>query len=113
MSNEDKIISLLEIVVGKIDTLEYKMDNLEYKFDSLEFKVDGMEYKVNSTDKRLEKMETLQSQTKTDVFAAMEAFEERVLKLQERHLQAVLENISRVENRILDAVNAEEHSFLD
>jgi len=112
MSNEDKIISLLEIVVSKVDTLEYKMDNLEYKFDSTEFKMDGMEYKVDSIDKRLEKMETLQAQTQTDVFAAMESFEERILKLQEKHLLAVLENISRVENRILKAVS-HEHSFIE
>ena len=97
MSNEEKIIALLEIVVSKVDTLEYKMDNLEYKFDSLEFKMDGMEYKVDSIDKRLEKMEALQAQAKTDIFAAMEAFEERILKLQERHLNAVTENISRLE----------------
>jgi len=112
MSNEDKIISLLEIVVSKVDTLEYKIDNLEYKFDSLEFKVDGIEYKAASTDKRLEKMETLQSQTKKDVFAALESFEERILKLQEKHLAAVLENISRVENCILDAVGSE-HSIME
>ena len=112
MSNEDKIISLLEVVVSKIDTLEYKMDNLEYKFDSLEFKADGMEYKVDSMDKRLEKLETFQEQTRTDGFAAMEAFEERILKLQEKHLHTVLENISRVESRILDAVSSE-HNLLD
>ena len=112
MSNEDKIISLLEIVVNKIDTLEYKMDNLEYKFDSLEFKADRMEYKIDSMDKRLEKVETFQEQTRTDVFAAIETFEERFLKLQEKHLQAMLENISRVESRILDIVSSE-HNLLD
>ena len=112
MSNEDKIISLLEIVVNKVDTLEYKMDNLEYKFDSMEFKMDGMEYKVDSIDKRQEKNEALQSQTRTEIFAAMESFEERILKLQEKHLHTVLENISRVESRILNAVDSE-HSFME
>ena len=112
MSNEDKIISLLEIVVSKVDTLEYKMDNLEYKFDSLEFKMDGMEYKVDSIDKRLEKIETSQSQTRAEVFAAIESFEERILKLQEKHLQAVLENIARAEERILGAASSE-HSLLE
>ena len=107
MSNEDKIISLLEIVVSKIDTLEYKMDNLEYKFDNMEFKMDGTEYKVDSIDKRLEKMETVQSQTQTEIFAWMESFEERILKLQEKHLHAVTENIAHVENRILKAVSSE------
>ena len=112
MSNEDKIISLLEIVVSKIDTLEYKMDNLEYKFDNMEFKMDGTEYKVDSIDKRLGKMETLQSQMRIEVFAGMESFEERILKLQERHLDTMLENISRVENRILEAVSPE-HSLVE
>jgi len=112
MSNEDKIISLLEIVVSKVDTLEYKMDNLEYKFDTLEFKADGMDYKVDSIDKRMEKIEFLQSQIKTDVFAVLESFEERMLKLQEKHLSAGLENIAQVESRILEAVSAE-HSFVD
>ena len=112
MNNEDKIISLLEIVVSKVDTLEYKMDNLEYKFDSLEFKMDGMEYKVDSIDKRLEKMETLQSQMQTEVFTAIESFEERIIKLQERHLHTLLENISHIENRILKTVTPE-HSLLE
>jgi len=112
MSNEDKIIALLEIVVSKVDTLEYKMDNLEYKFDSMEFKMDGMEYKVDSVDKRLEKMEAFQSQTREDVFAAMESFEERILKTQERYQQAMLENISLLESRILNVVNPD-HSFVE
>jgi predicted nucleic acid-binding Zn-ribbon protein len=112
MSNEDKIISLLEIVVSKIDTLEYKMDNLEYKFDNMEFKMDGTEYKVDSVDKKMEKTEIRQTQIRTEIFAEIEAFEERILKLQERHLHTMLENISRLESRILEAVSPE-HSSLE
>ncbi|MDR2183618.1 MAG: hypothetical protein LBE55_05540 [Clostridiales bacterium] len=112
MSNEEKIISLLEIVVNKVDTLEYKMDNLEYKFDSMEFKMDGMEYKVDSIDKRLEKAESIQARMRTEIFSAAETFEERILKLQEGHMNTVLENISRMESRILNAVSTE-HSFME
>jgi len=113
MSNEDKIISLLEIVVSKVDNLEYKVDNLEYKFDNLEFKMDGIDYKVDSVDKRLEKAEPFQKQMRDEIFALIESSEERVSKLHERHLSAVLENIARVETRLLKAVGSEVIGFVE
>ena len=100
MKNEEKIISLLEIVVSKVDNLEYKMDNLEYKFDSLEFKVDGQEYKTDAMDRRIEKLEARQSQAKEELITRIDTAEDRILKLHDKHIQTVLEGISRLEGRV-------------
>jgi len=100
MTSEEKIITLLEIVVGKIDNLEYKMDNLEYKFDNLEFKVDGQEYKVDSIDRRMEKLEGRQAQVREEIVARLETAEERHTKAIEKQVAYVIECIAKLEERL-------------
>ena len=104
MTNEEKIISLLEIVVSKVDNLEYKMDNLEYKFDNLEFKVDGQEFKVDSMDRRTEKLEARQAQIREELVARIDAAEERITKMHDKSISTVLANIERMEGRIIESV---------
>jgi len=53
MNNEDKILSILETLVVKVDGLETKVDNLETRFDTLETKVDKIEHDVQDVKHRI------------------------------------------------------------
>ena len=71
MSNEEKILELLQGMSGdiselkqgqarmekRLDSLEEKVDRLEEKVDSLEQKVDSLEQKVDSLEQKVDRLE--------------------------------------------------------
>ncbi len=86
MNNEEKILSLLEIVVTRLDGLESKVDtidaritSLESRFDTLESHFDTLESRFDTLESRFDTLETAvvaiateQSDMKTTLTAVFE-----------------------------------------
>ena len=93
VSNEEKILGLLTVIVDKIDNLEFKFDTLESKFDNIEFKVDGIEHKAEYVTKSQEKLEAEQIR--------LEEIEERLIKINDSSFKSILDSVAQAENRLM------------
>ena len=57
MNNEEKILSMLETVVQKVDGLDARFDNLESRFDNLESRFDNLEARFDNLESRFDELE--------------------------------------------------------
>ena len=107
MSNEEKILELLQGMSGdiselkqgqarmekRLDSLEEKVDRLEEKVDSLEQKVDSLEQKVDRLEQRVDSLEQRVGSLERDVSSLksdMRILKQKVSDLDQVQAMAVL-----------------------
>ena len=91
---DDRVVTLLELVVQKVD-------NLETRIDEIEFKVDSIEYKTENSERRLDRMEAGQTRLREDIVAKLDALYDRLTAFETEAKGSV----SRLESKLNFAIN--------
>jgi archaellum component FlaC len=57
MNNEEKILSLLEGMNGRLDGIDNRLDGMDKRFDRVESRLDGIDNRLDGMDKRFDRVE--------------------------------------------------------
>ena len=100
MNNEEKILSILEVLAFEVKEIKSKVDKLETRFDVLETKVDKLETRFDVLETKVDKLETRFDalETKVDKLdIRMDAAEKQAA----RNLDFIIDEFERSDKRIL------------
>lgn len=57
MTNDEKMLQMLEALTGEVKNINTRLDNMETRFDKIEARLDNMEARFDNMEARLDNME--------------------------------------------------------
>ena len=57
MTNDEKILQILEALTGEVKNINTRLDNMETRFDKIEARLDNMETRLDNMEARLDNMQ--------------------------------------------------------
>lgn len=57
MTNDEKMLQLLEALTGEVKNINTRLDNMETRFDKIEARLDNMETRLDNMEARLDNMQ--------------------------------------------------------
>ena len=57
MTNDEKMLQMLEALTGEVKNINIRLDNMETRFDKIEARLDNMEARFDKIEARLDNME--------------------------------------------------------
>ena len=57
MTNDEKMLQMLEALTGEVKNINTRLDNMEARLDSMDTRFDNMEARLDSMDTRFDKIE--------------------------------------------------------
>lgn len=72
MTNEERILELLEAQQGELRQINVRLDSMDARFDSMDAQLVGVRARLNSIDTRLDKLEEDAEITRDGVNALIE-----------------------------------------
>lgn len=72
MTNEERILELLEAQQGELRQINVRLDGMDARFDGIDAQLVGMRARLNSIDTRLDKLEEDAEITRDGVNALIE-----------------------------------------
>ena len=58
MTNDEKMLKMLETLTGEVKNINTRLDNMDTRFDKIEARLDSMEARLDSMEARLDNMDT-------------------------------------------------------
>ena len=57
MTNDEKMLQMLEALTGEVKNINIRLDNMETRFDKIEARLDNMETRLDNMETRLDNMQ--------------------------------------------------------
>lgn len=57
MTNDEKMLQMLEALTGEVKNINTRLDNMETRFDKIEARLDNMEARLDNMEARLDNMQ--------------------------------------------------------
>lgn len=57
MTNDEKMLQMLEALTGEVKSINTRLDNMDTRFDKIEARLDSMETRLDNMEVRLDNMQ--------------------------------------------------------
>lgn len=72
MTNDEKMLQMLEALTGEVKSINTRLDNMDTRFDKIEARLDSMEARLDSMDTRFDNMEARLDNMQHDIKTGFE-----------------------------------------
>ncbi len=72
MTNDEKMLQMLEALTGEVKSINTRLDNMDTRFDKIEARLDNMETRFDNMEARLDNMEARLDNMQHDIKTGFE-----------------------------------------
>ena len=72
MTNDEKMLQMLEALTGEVKSINTRLDNMDTRFDKIEARLDSMEARLDNMDTRFDNMEARLDNMQHDIKTGFE-----------------------------------------